>query len=307
VRPTPEHQAEANAADPGGGPVDRWRWRRTSRWGIGLVALAVLADKLSDDSHVPLNQDELTSLLVARSMRRHWGIPQLPSHLYYFKGELYHLTIAGIGALTHDSTTVLRSVSVLWLAATILAYGLVFFPTFVPGRPVLQLVSTALFATAPLELAEGQELRMYQMMQFFSVLFVAFLYRACTRGRTRDLVWTAVTLLLMYFSHEECFVIFLGVALGALAITPISWVRDRRWWYLLLGCGAVIGVQLLFARLHLPILGVDSSNKPYVGYDPSQPFYYLAKTYFLYANNEAGSVLACVGCSLVTRRAASCC
>jgi hypothetical protein len=262
----------------------RTREQRASRrqtFIIVAIALAVGAAMAYDIGYEPLWQDEIVSILAARSMRSHLGVPRLPSSLLYLKGELYHGIIAFIGAFVHDNTSVLRMVSVLWFVGTVLVFGLVLLPALLPGRRALHIVTTALFATAPQNLVWARDIRMYQQEQFFTVAFLAAYYLALTRGKTRDIAIACGLMLGLYFSHEESFILLPGIALIFLYALGRRGLRDRRWWFF--GGGAAIVIALQYGATlatHPPVLGYDLSNKPYVKWDVTQFSYYYTKVYF---------------------------
>jgi hypothetical protein len=300
--PSPPPEADPVAQAPPVHAKPTWRvriavlfaGRLPPRLAVLLVAAVCGAAMSYDIGYEPLWQDELTSLLVAKSMRAHGGIPELPSGLMYFKAELYHLLIAGLGMLLNDNTNDLRLVSVGWYVGTVLVFGLVFVPTLLPGRRWAPVIITALFASAPQELVWARQLRMYQQEQFFAVAFLAALAIALRRNRTRDIVTVSLLLVVMYLSHEESFILFPAVAVAFLGFRRLSWVKDWRWWIIGGSALAIIGGQYVLSGVHPPIFGTDVSNKPYVGYDVSQFWYYYSQVYF---NASAeGASLATVSC-----------
>jgi hypothetical protein len=258
------------------------RWR-TNRWHFAAICgIAVVLGGFAayDLAYQPVWQDELASLTAARAMRAHL-IPMLPSTLVYWKGELYSALLAVVGAATGDSVVSLRAISVFWYMATIIAFGFLIAPMVLPGRRRLQLALTLLFAIAPAELLWSRDIRMYQMAQFFFVIFVALFYRAMRRPQLRTIAGSAVALVVMYLSHEETFVFLPAIPIVFLAVMRLRWVRDWRWWVFGLGAFALIGGQYLLATAsHPPVFGYDSSNKPFVEFDPSNSFYYLNAVYF---------------------------
>ena len=252
---------------------------------VAAGAAALFGSQLNRD---PLWQDELVSLIVARTFRER-GLPELPSGLHYFKGELYHVLLAAATSVTTD-VAVLRALSLLAFVATVLVFGLMLLPTIAPGRPAVQVVATALFALAPMESTWSRDIRMYQTMQLFSVLFVALLLRALTEGRRRQVVGSAVALLAMYLSHEESFVLLPALPVLALVARRTGWWR-RRIWYLAYGmAGLVVAVQYKLSKIHPVDFGKDLSNRSYVGLDPHQAWFYYAKVFFR-PLDEGGTLL----------------
>jgi len=250
-----------------------------------VAAVALIAGVLGglaafDLSYQPVWQDELASLTAAKGIREHL-IPMLPSSFVYWKGELYSVLLAVVGVATGDGIVALRAISVFWYMATIIAFAFLVAPLVLPGRRRLQLVLTLLFASAPAELLWSRDIRMYQMAQFFFIIFLALFIRAMRKPELRTIAGSAVALVVMYLSHEETFVFLPAVPIIFLAIMRLRWVRDWRWWVFGLGAFAIIGGQYVLASVsHPPYFGFDNSNKPFIQYDPSNSFYYLNTVYF---------------------------
>jgi hypothetical protein len=268
-------------------------WMR--RWEVitvGVVALLCGGAAVYRIGYQPLWQDELASLVAAQGMRVHL-LPQLPSGLLYFKGELYGALLAIVGAITGDTATPLRLPSAFWYVASILAFGLLLLPMVLGRRrPLVLVVTTVLFATAPMELAWSRDVRMYQQAQFFAILFVVFFARALLAPRTRTIAAAAVVMVLMYLSHEETFIFLPAIPLVFLAVMRLRWVRDWRWWAFGGGAFLIIGIQYLLAnRTHPPYFGYDHSDKPYVVYDAHNFFWYLSKVYFPTSTRAASLIL----------------
>jgi len=260
-------------------PLARLRgwWNVAVVGGIAAVCGASAAYALN---YQPVWQDELASLDAGQAIRTH-VIPMLPSTMVYWKGELYSALLAVIGAATSDNVVSLRAISVFWYVATIIAFAFLLMPIVLPRRRMLQVVVTLLFAIAPAELLWSRDMRMYQMAQFFFVVFLALFYHAMKRPRTRLIAASAAALVLMYLSHEETFVFLPAVPIVFLVAMRGRWIRDWRW--LVFGGAAVvlIGGQYALATLsHPPYFGFDTSNKPLIQYDPSNSFFYLDTVYF---------------------------
>lgn len=225
----------------------------------------------------PLWQDEVTSIVVARQIAEH-GLPQLDSGLYYFKAELFHYLLAVVVTIT-DNPDVLRAVSLVWFVATVLAFGLLLMPVLT-RRPGLQVLATAVFVLLPAELAWAREVRMYQMMQFFAVVFLALFIRSLQHGKTRDIVGSAGALAAMYLSHENSFVLLPALPLLALIAWRVVWARRRVFLLAFAPVGVLIALQYLVSRIHPPDFGEDLSNRPYVGWDPDQADFYYQRVFF---------------------------
>lgn len=262
------------------------------------VALATTTQLTYGLGYEPYSGDETVSLLAAHSIRDRL-VPRFPSGLLYLKGELYHYPLAALTAVFGDNPVPLRLFTVLTYGATVLAFGLLLLPIVLPGHPVARVTLTLLFATAPVELQEAQLVRMYQQEQLFAVLFVAFFLLALRASRVAagleqphpepaGRLWalatrwsiplSAVTLIAMYLSLEESFILLPAVPVVLLGGLRLRWLRDRQWLRWGLPAVAVIGIQYwLTLTVKMPALGFDSSNKPYVYYDPSDIYYYLAR------------------------------
>jgi hypothetical protein len=294
--------------------------RRLSSWvashlnwangGVILIALASTGQLAYGLGYEPYSGDETVSLLAAQSIRAHL-LPRFPSGLLYLKGELYEYPLAALTAIFGDNPVALRLFTVLTFGATVLAFGLLLLPIVLRGHRLAQVALTLLFATAPMEMQEAQLVRMYQQEQFFAILFVAFLLLALRASRAAagmepgyaapsGRVWTlaerwsiplsAVTLVGMYLSLEESFVLLPAIPVVVLGGLKLRWLRDRRWLKWGLPALVVIAIQYwLTTVVKMPVLGYDSSNKPYVYYDPSN-FYYYPVHYLLAIPGGSGGV-----------------
>jgi len=245
---------------------------------------------LSGIGRQALWQDEATSLQVARDINAH-GLPRLGSDLIYFKAELYHVLLAGLIHIS-DNVLFLRAFSDLWFVGSVIVFGRVLMPVLAPGRPWLHAAATVAFTVLPHERLWADQLRMYQQMQFFSILLLAFLLRSLRTGRPRDIRWAAALLVLTYLSHEESFVLLPGVAVLALVRWRAVAAAKRQFALAFVPAGLVVAAQYLLAQAHPPIFGTDLSNRPYVGLDFDQVTYYYDTVFF--APIGAGASLAIV-------------
>jgi len=295
--------ATAAAAPAAGG-----HWWTSGRWYRPVVVVFAVVWCLLQSYDImfnPLWQDELSSLAAAQGMRAHI-LPEWPSGFLYWKSELYTALIAVVGGVAHDNPSVLREVTVLWFGATIILFAFFLIPLVLPGRRLLQLVTTVVFATAPFELGHAQDIRMYQMVQFMVVLMSLLLLRAIRQPTTRRVAWLMVALVAMYLTHEESFGVLLIVPLALCAADGLAWVRNWRWWVFGGAAVGVIAVQLALVQFtHPPIFGIDPSGGPVVQWSP-QPFYYLANYFFSNPTTGASitviSVLALIGIAVGIRR-----
>jgi len=271
-------------------------------WGFATVWAAVNAYHLRFE---PVWQDELSSLAAAQGLRAH-GIPVWPSGFQYWKSELFNVLIAGVGALTHDSVTWLRGVSVFWLGATILLFAFGLAPTLLPRRRLLQFAATVVFAIAPFEVAHARDIRMYQMAQFFVVLVSVLLLHATLHSTPRKVAIAMLAVVGMYLTHEETYGVVVLVPVLVIALQGLQWVRRREWWIFGGAAALVIAGQLYLAKSsHPPIFGVDQSNGPLVRWSPA-PFFYVDRYFFIAAGHGSSitaiSILALVAIGVGIKR-----
>ncbi|MGD0703834.1 MAG: hypothetical protein ABSA02_28615 [Trebonia sp.] len=300
------------------GQADRLAARMASQltWATGgviLIALASIGQLAYGLGYEPYSGDETVSLLAAQSIRAHL-LPRFPSGLFYFKGELYEYLLAAYTSVVGQGPVALRLLTVLTYGATVLAFGLLLLPIVLKWEHRLaQVMLTLLFATAPMELQEAQLVRMYQQEQLFAILFVSFFLLALQTSRAAaglgqqpaapdGRLWTlaarwsiplsAVTLVGMYLSLEESFILLPAIPVVLVGGLGLRWLRDRRWLRWWLPAAAVIGIQYLLTIVtKMPALGFDRSNKPYIYFDPSNFYYYLAH-YLLAIPGGTGGVPA---------------
>ncbi len=274
-------------------PTSGWSQGPLYRFGVIGVALVGFFVQIFRIDYQPLWQDELSSIAAAQGMRAHL-LPQWPSGFLYWKSELYSLLLAVVGGVTHDDTAWLRSISVLWYAATILLLGFFLLPMVLPKRRLLQIATLALFVVSPMEAAHARDVRMYQMVQFLVVLVAILLLRAVRSPSTRNILLLMGALVAMYLTHEESF--------GVLPIVPIvlfwlcgtKWLRNWRWWAFGGGAIAIIGLQLLLVKLtHPPSFGTDLSGATTVQWDPA-PLYYVFRLFF--TDTTYGASITLVSC-----------
>jgi hypothetical protein len=256
-------------------------WCRAHRYGIGVVSIALfwtlfLSYRIDFQ---PLWQDELSSMAAAQGIGAHL-VPRWPSGFLYWKSELYSALLAVLGGLTHYRTSWIREMSTLWFGATILLFGFRLMPLAVPRRRGFQLAGTLVFASAVLEQTHAQEVRMYQMVQFFVILLAIVLLKAVNESTTVRIATVMVVTVCMYFSHEESFGVLLIVPMALVGFLGFQWCRNWRWWVFGGMAALTIGVQLALAKFtHPPAFGVDLSGGPLVQWSP-RPFYYLTNVFF---------------------------
>jgi hypothetical protein len=256
-------------------------WLRIHRYGIGITSIAVfwvlvLSYRID---YQPVWQDEFSSIAAAQGIAAHL-VPRWPSGFLYWKSELYSALLAIVGTLSHYRTSWIREFSTLWFGATVLLFGFRLIPLAVPGRRVFQWVGTLAFASAVFEQSHAQEIRMYQMVQFFVVLLAIILLKTVREPSTARIAAVMGVTVCMYLSHEESFGVLLLVPLALFGFLGFRWCRDWRWWIFGGLASLVIVVQVALAELtHPPAFGVDLSGGPLVQWSP-KPFFYLANVFF---------------------------
>lgn len=247
--------------------------------GIGsacLIMTAVLSYHVNWD--YPW-QDELDSVIAAEAVRRHI-LPIWPSGFQYWKSELYSASIAVLGAVTHGSMTSYRLLSVVLFAATVLLFGFFLAPMLLRRRRYLQVLTTTVLAVAPIEFQFARDVRMYQMVQFFTVVVALLLARALARPSTRRIAFAMAATVCMYLAHEVSFSVLPIIPIALFARRGLSWLSDWRWWLFGGLAACVILAQLSVAVLsHPPSFGVDPSGGPLIAWSP-QPFFFIKNVFF---------------------------
>lgn len=243
-------------------------------WGLALLGtfLGFLITSYGLN-YEPYWQDELATLEVARGILQN-GIPHLAPGFIYPKAELYHYELALVIAAFGENPVATRSLAVVAFLATLpLTYfvGSRFFDRRVG------LLAMALLLFSPFELWWAQQTRMYQQAQFFVLLVFYFFFRATQPGARRRYIYLSMaSVVLMYLSHEEGFIVLPAIFIYFLISQRLTWLRNRDWWIAGSGAIAIIGVQLIIVKLtSQPILGQDISQRPDIGFSAQNVDYYL--------------------------------
>lgn len=218
-------------------------------------------------------QDEVTSVYAAIGVL-HTGLPKMMSGFIYAKAELYSYVLAIPIALFGPNPIATRSISVVeYLVSLILTY---FIGRYFLGRRV-GLLAMTLLVFSPVALRWGREARMYQQAELFLLISVYLFYRAVQpRAATRYIYLSMLTLVVMYLSHEETFIVFPAIALYFVLTQRLTWVRNPHWW--IAGCLAITAVltELSLTKMsHPPIIGTDHTQQPLIAFSPENVNYYL--------------------------------
>jgi hypothetical protein len=301
VRPASLHVVERTPG-PRRVPVDRRTparhprklvaWLRARPYGLAVFAIAlfwvlILSYRID---YQQLWQDELSSVAAAQGIGAHL-VPRWPSGFLYWKSELYSALLAVIGTLTHYRTSYLREMSVLWFGGTVMLFGTRLIPLVIRRRS-FQLAGTVIFASAALEQSHAQEVRMYQMVQFFVVLLAIVLLRAVREPTTRRVAVVMIVVVCMYLSHEESFGVLPLLPITLFGFLGLSWCKNWRWWVFGGLAAMCIATQLALAELtHPPSFGVDLSGGPLLQWSP-RPFYYIVNVFF--TSGGQGAVLTII-------------
>ena len=193
---------------------------------IAIFWVLVLSYRID---YQPVWQDEFSSIAAAQGIGAHL-IPRWPSGFLYWKSELYSALLAIVGGLSHYRTSWMRELSVVWFGATVFLFGLRLIPMALPRRRVFQLAGTLAFASAVFEQSHADEIRMYQMVQFFVMLLAVVLFKAVKEPTTGRIVAVMVVTVCMYLTHEESFGVLLLVPIALFGFLGFRWCRDWRWW-----------------------------------------------------------------------------
>jgi Dolichyl-phosphate-mannose-protein mannosyltransferase len=254
-------------------------------------------------SYEPYWQDELSSYYAAHGVLAHF-LPFFPSGFLYEKAELYSYTLALWTAFLGSSNG--RFISVIeYIISIPLLYlvGCYFF------RRRVALLATAMLTLSPSVLLWARQVRMYEQAQLLSLLVMYLFCRAVQEQRRPRFLYMALCCLILdYFSHEEVFVLLPALIIGILMLSRNVLYRfpavlyQKKWWYAL-GIGSTcIAIQLLLTHItHPPILGTDSSQRPFVQFSTDNVSFYLDLLFFPALKGTMpwitlNSILATIGC-----------
>jgi uncharacterized membrane protein len=265
---------------------------------LAVVGLIMATYQLGYESYW---QDELTSLYAAKGVLQD-GIPHMLSGFIYPKAELYSYLLALVVALFGTGAEATRLISVVEYATSIvLVYYIA--RTLISRR--VGLLAMALLVFSPMELLWARETRMYQQAQLAALVVVFLFLRAIQpEARPRAIYLGMASVVLMYLSHEETFILLPALLIYFFATRKLDWVRNRHWWIAGLGAIGIICVQLLIVKYsHPPLLGTDHTMEPNIALNGANIDYYLRLLFDARAlgqGNEAvltvTSLLAVIAC-----------
>jgi 4-amino-4-deoxy-L-arabinose transferase-like glycosyltransferase len=267
-----------------------------------LLAMPLIAYSLS---YEPYWQDELSSYYAARGVLAQ-GLPFFPSGFLYMKAELYSYLLAGWIHLFGDHGSNLRVISALEYIVSIpllYAVGCYFF------ERRIALLAAAMLAFSPISLVWGRQVRMYEQAQLSTLLVVYLFYKALQEPKRVYLIYVAMlALVATYLSHEETFIMLPALLLCALLASWKGYLPTvlfhKHWWFAAFMGGSIIGTQYLLTHItHPPILGTDSSQRPFIQLTTSNIPYYIDLLFFPSTLGKGtlpwitiNSVLATLGC-----------
>ncbi len=284
-------------------------------WAIILLTLIALPLAFYGLAYEPYWQDELASYYAARGILAH-GFPVFPSGFLYEKAELYsYLLAAWIAIFGASGARYISAIEYIVSIPLLYFVGCYFF------NRRIALLAAAMLALSPAALVWGRQVRMYEQAQVLTLLVLYLFYRAVQEQRRVWLLYIATFCLVIdYLSHEEIFII-----LPALVVCLLLLSRDgrhrlpavfyqKRWWYALIVASTCIAIQLLLTRLtHPPVLGTDSSERPFVQLSTDNVPFYLQLLFFpsMLAGGTLplmtlNSVLALAGCVYAARESNPC-
>jgi 4-amino-4-deoxy-L-arabinose transferase-like glycosyltransferase len=270
-----------------------------------LLPLILISVPLScyDLSYEPYWQDELSSYYAAHGVLAHY-LPFFPSGFLYEKAELYSYMLALWTAFFGNSAG--RFISVIeYIISIPLLYlvGCYFF------RRRVALLASAMLALSPSVLMWARQVRMYEQAQVLSLLVMYLFCRAVQEQRRSRFLYIALCCLILdYLSHEEVFVILPALIVGILMLSRNARYRFptvlyRKQWWCALAIGSIcIATQLLLTHVtHPPVLGTDSSQRPFVQFSTDNISFYLDLLFFPATNGTMpwitlNSILATIGC-----------
>ena len=301
-------------------PVQMRSWIR-KHWALLLIVAIAIPLSCYNIGYEPYWQDELSSFYASRGVLAH-GLPFFPSGFLYEKAELYSYLLALWTTVFGAGGGVPRFISVFeYLISIPLLYivGNYFF------NKRVALLATTMLALSPITLIWSRQMRMYEQAQLLSLLTVYLFYRAIQeRHRVRMVYFAAISLVVMYLSHEETFITLPAILLCILMASRDRFITSdgderyglpsvltqKHWWFAACICVGSIVTQLLLVHFTTPpLLGTDQTQRPFVAFTINNIPYYFD---LLFAPNVLGkgtcpwitlnSILCVVGCILARYR-----
>lgn len=243
-------------------------------WPVSVLALIGLVLTTYQLGYEAYWQDEATSIYAAMGIL-HNGIPHMLSGFIYPKAELYSYMLAALIALFGSAPEVTRLLSVVeFVASLVLTYAIAraFF-----ARQRVALLAMALLLFSPMALLWAREARMYQQAELMVLIVVYLFYRALQTGaRPRMIYFSMLSVVVMYLSHEETFIVLPVLLVYFFATQRLRWVRNPHWWIAGLSAISVIFLQLFIAQAtHPALLGTDHTQQPNIALNGANIDYFL--------------------------------
>ena len=201
-------------------------------WVRAILLLALIGGalgRLASARHLTPHIDEPASVLAAQMVSER-GLPIFPSGVPYFQGAtlsylLQPLIWLGLGDI--GDLHAMRMISVI--AGVLAIFVTYLLACKVTGKRWVGAVAAVLMAIDPTSIKWSGLVRMYSLLELFSVMLVLFFTTTMMDGPTRKrLVATTVVFWLAIFTHIAAVLFWPGMALGGVAIYGRALWGERR-------------------------------------------------------------------------------
>jgi len=255
---------------------------------IAIAALAFLI-RFTNSQHLSSHVDEAASIMAAKEVSEK-GVPIFPSGTLYLQGGTLSYLLApffwaGYGDIDHLST--LRFPSAV--AGTLAVVLLFFLARQVTGSAVAGLLAALFLALDPTSARWSSYVRMYALLQCFSILLLWLYIRALFEPSPRILRGMVAVFWVTVFTHIAVLLFWPAMALGALIVHGRDLRTRRR--DLSIALGACLGAP--FTLLLLNQL-VDPPDKAVTESLPGVSFvgdYFISFSQILHPNIESWVLL----------------